>query len=178
LAAQKPTGRKKRRVREHVIADLSVNFLELQILRCGFSAERIDHDYGIDLMMFTYTADGEIENGHIEFQLKATDHLPLSADRQTIRFPVEFTDLRYWELEPMPVVLVVYDAVKCQAYWLHIQAYVDERNIKAGDEDDDRGTITMRIPVTNRVGIRAVRKFRELKEAALASVRGETGHGH
>jgi hypothetical protein len=41
---------RKRRTREHVIADLSVNHVERQALLCGFSVERIRVDYGIDLI--------------------------------------------------------------------------------------------------------------------------------
>lgn len=54
---------KKKRVRQHIIADLSANHVERYILRCGFSVERVQHDYGIDLVLFTYNSDGEIEPG-------------------------------------------------------------------------------------------------------------------
>ena len=66
---------RKRRTRQHVIAELSVNYIERQALLSGFSVERIEHDNGVDLMLFAYNADGEIENGHILVQLKATDDL-------------------------------------------------------------------------------------------------------
>ena len=52
---------RKRRTREHVIADLSVNFLERQVLLCGFTTERMAHDYGVDLEIFTFNRVGEIE---------------------------------------------------------------------------------------------------------------------
>lgn len=41
-----------RRTREHIIADLSMNHVERLIFRCGYSAERIEHDYGTDLVIF------------------------------------------------------------------------------------------------------------------------------
>ena len=66
---------KKRRTREHVIADLGVNYVQRLILSKGHSSEVIMHDYGIDLLMFTYNDDGEIENGHVEIQIKSTDHV-------------------------------------------------------------------------------------------------------
>ena len=69
----------KRRTREHVIADLSVNHVEHQVLLCGWTAERRIHDYGLDLTVWTYDADGFIEAGEIYVQLKATDHLKLVA---------------------------------------------------------------------------------------------------
>ncbi len=66
---------RKRRTREHMIADLSANHVERYALRCGFTVERIVHDYGIDLTLSTYSASGEIENGLVYIQLKATDRL-------------------------------------------------------------------------------------------------------
>jgi hypothetical protein len=49
-----PKRGRKRRTREHVLADLSVHHVEGPILRCGFAAERVRHDYGVDLYMTTY----------------------------------------------------------------------------------------------------------------------------
>src|SRR5436309_2496106 len=46
---------RKRRTREHIIADLSVNHVERQALLCGHVVERRVFDYGIDLEMFTFT---------------------------------------------------------------------------------------------------------------------------
>src|SRR5438874_133319 len=111
VRAPRPSGSRKRRTREHVIADLSVNFLERFILRCGYTADPITKsDYGLDLMLFAYSPEGEIENGQVLFQLKATDRLPLLADGRTISFPVEVAHLWHWEAEPYPIILVVYDA--------------------------------------------------------------------
>ena len=53
------TARKKR-TREHVIADLSAHHVAGHILRCGFTAEHIIHDYGIDVFMTTYNDRDEI----------------------------------------------------------------------------------------------------------------------
>ena len=75
---------RKRRTREHVIADLSVNYLERLVLRCGWTVERSRHDYGIDLYMHTYNANGEVENGWIRFQVKATDRLKKNSVKRVI----------------------------------------------------------------------------------------------
>jgi hypothetical protein len=177
LGSRKRRGQKKCRTRGHVIADLSVNFVERSILQCGYSAERIAHDYGIDLLLFTYAENGEIENGHVYLQLKATDGLPLLADGRTIPFPVAIADLNYWRNEPMPVILVQYDAKSNRAYWLYVQNYVNETAIESEDIDAEQETVTVRIPTANRVGPRAVRKFREFKESILAQVKGGARHG-
>lgn len=81
---------RKRRTREHVIADLSINHVERLILRCGWTNERSSHDYGLDLYMDTYNINGEVENGRITFQLKATDALKRSADGKIISVRLEW----------------------------------------------------------------------------------------
>ena len=86
---------RKRRTREHVIADLSVHHVEGFVLRCGWTTERSSHDYGIDLYMETYNADGEVENGRVTFQLKATDSLKRSADGTVIRLRLQWRDLLF-----------------------------------------------------------------------------------
>lgn len=114
---------RKRRTRGHIIADLSANHVERQALLCGYSVERVIHDYGIDLLLYTYTEEGEVENEIIKIQMKATDSLPVLKDGRTIAFPVLRADLHYWLGEILPVIFVVYDAQADIAYWLYVQAY-------------------------------------------------------
>ncbi len=71
--ADKKPEKKKRRTREHIIADLSISHTERQALLAGFAVQRIVRDYGIDLFIATYDRFGEVENGEIRIQLKATD---------------------------------------------------------------------------------------------------------
>jgi hypothetical protein len=66
---------RKRRTREHIIADLSVNHVERQVLLCGFTCQRIAQDYGIDLEVTTFTRSGYVEEGKILLQLKAAARL-------------------------------------------------------------------------------------------------------
>ena len=61
---------RKRRTREHVIADLSVNHVERFIIDEGHTAQRVDPDYGYDLSLVTYDADGYVEPGLIYLQLE------------------------------------------------------------------------------------------------------------
>jgi predicted RNA binding protein YcfA (HicA-like mRNA interferase family) len=60
----------KLRTRAHVLADLSVNYVERQVLLCGFSVDRVQHDYGYDLIMSTFNATGEFEPGGVYIQVK------------------------------------------------------------------------------------------------------------
>lgn len=126
MPTERPGNTRKKRTREHVIADLGVHHVEGAILRCGFTAERIAHDYGLDLYMTTYGADGKAESGWVLFQVKATDHLTREADGATVICRVERADLNRWMGETYPVILVVYDAQADVEYWLYVQAHATQ----------------------------------------------------
>ncbi|MXN92971.1 DUF4365 domain-containing protein [Flavobacterium sp. Sd200] len=132
---------RKTRTREHIIADLSSNYVEKIALRLGFSYEVIAKDYGIDSIIYTYDIYGGIENGSIYVQLKATDNLNVNATGEFISFTVEAADLDYWSNEYDPVILIIYDAKNDDAYWYHIQENFEAKEYFKGQ--------TVRIPVEN-----------------------------
>ena len=68
-------GPRKRRTRQHVIADLSVHYLEGFILEAGHTAHRLGSDYGYDLLVSTFDEQGYAESGSIYFQFKAMERL-------------------------------------------------------------------------------------------------------
>ena len=148
---------RKRRTREHIIADLSVNYFERQALLCGYSVERVRNDYGYDLFLFTYNDEGEIENGDIRIQLKATDHLPSVKTDGTFPFRISRSDLVLWLNELMRVILVVYNAEADVAYWLYIQQYFNQI---AGFSLFTVGqTVTLYFPLTNILREEAIKSF-------------------
>ena len=156
---------RKRRVRSHVIADLSANFVEKQALLCGYSVERMIHDYGVDLQLYTYTEEGEVENDTVKIQLKATDSLPLLADGVTIPFPIQRSDLEFWLAEWSPVILIVYDALADTAYWIYLQAHFQQRadfNLTLVGE-----TVTVHLSAGNVVDLNAIRQFARFKAQVL-----------
>jgi hypothetical protein len=106
--------RRKQRTREHIIADLSVNHVERLILRCGWVPRRVYPDYGTDLWMETFDHNGEIENGVVLFQLKATDKTNVLRKMEAIPVRMEWRDLLYWLNERMPGILVIYSHEKKQ----------------------------------------------------------------
>ena len=114
---------RKLRMRQHVLADLSINHVERQVLLCGGAVQRVYSDYGYDLIVSSFNDRGELEAGIVYFQVKATDDLPLLADGKTISWVVSRRDLLLWLDETCPVILVVYDGKSDRAYWLHVQAY-------------------------------------------------------
>lgn len=152
---------RKRRTRSHIIADLSANHVERYALLCGHTVERPVHDYGVDLLLYTYSAEGEFQNELIKIQLKATDNLPLLKDGQTIAFPVLRSDLDYWLEEWLPVILIVYDAVADTAYWLYIQAYIQRQ--QSFDLSLIGETVTLYIDRANVVNEDAIRRFAQFK---------------
>jgi Domain of unknown function (DUF4365) len=152
-----------------VIADLSVNHVERHVLLCGFTVERRFHDYGLDLMIYTYNANGEVEPGEIYLQFKATDHLRFIASGALITQRLERRDVAAWLRQLMPVILVVYDARADVAYWLHVQDHFANRsrfNPRAGSQ-----SLTVRIPQTNVVNGAAVRQFAAVRDRVLIQAR-------
>lgn len=158
-----PRPVRKRRTREHVIADLSINHIEARVLRCGYSVERIEHDYGTDLAIFTYDARGENESGHILTQVKATDSLRVLADGRTNSLPVSRADLAHWLSEPMPYMLIVHDAPADVACWLYIQEAFERR--PGFSLEHAPATITVHIPLANILTEDAVRGFAPFRDA-------------
>ncbi len=167
---------RKRRTRSHVIADLSVNHVERHALACGYSVERIEHDYGIDLLLYTYNEDGELENGQVFMQLKATDNPTVLADGETIAFALERADLELWLQEPMPVILVVYDAPRDRAHWLYVQAYFEDLRRAGFDLREAGSTVTVHLPSATVVDQTAIRTFARYKDNVLRQAREVIRH--
>jgi Domain of unknown function (DUF4365) len=120
---------KKRRVRKHVIADLSVNHVEYHLLKAGYTMGVTKADYGYDGIVFTFDGNGEIENGNIFIQLKATDSISRHQRQNGLTFSVSKKDINLWYDEPFPVYFVLFDAKAERAYWVYFQKYLIEKDI-------------------------------------------------
>jgi len=72
---RKPFQPRKRRTRQHVIADLGVHHVEGFILEEGHTSQRLGSDYGYDLIMSPFDARGYAEPGVVFFQVKAAETL-------------------------------------------------------------------------------------------------------
>lgn len=153
---------RKRRTREHVIADLSVNYVERFILRCGWTVERSRYDYGIDLYMQTYNADGAVESGWVRFQVKATDSLRRSKVSTVILLRLEWRDLLSWLNEGEPILLILYDAREDKAYWLYVQEYF--RQVQWAARAATATTVTVHIPADNVLDEAAIRLFARYRD--------------
>jgi hypothetical protein len=89
---------RKVRTDEHVMADLSYNFLERKVLQRGHWLDAPRNDYGIDATMFHHNSRGEIENGEVRFQLKSTHKAAWTGDGKSLLQRASTKDIRYWSL--------------------------------------------------------------------------------
>ena len=117
--------------------------------------------------MYTYNENGEPEQGVIYIQLKATDNLTVLKDGVTISFQTDKRDLELWIDEPMPVFLIVYDAINIVAYWLHIQAY-----FKGIDFESVKDNPVVHFSTHNIVNETSVEIFRDCKRVVLETYWG------
>lgn len=143
-----------------------MNFLERQILRRGHQLKRVpEPEYGTDALMRHFSPETrEVENGWVEFQVKATDRPNFVNRGEFISCPIEAAHIHFWIWEiAHPVILVLYEALKHRAYWVDIQSYADEHGI------EDQRSLSIRIPTKNRLTVRAIDHFRKLSLARLSS---------
>jgi Domain of unknown function (DUF4365) len=165
---------RKRRTREHVIADMSFHHLGYLVVQSGFTFEANKADYGYDGAIFTFDNDGRIENSYMFVQLKATDKIRLSSDRKRVLFRVSKKDISLWQDEIVPVYLVVFDAKRERAYWAYFQRYIERKGIKASKLRTE--TVTIELDTAKVVNRRTVASWRRDKAEVLAKI-GKVNHG-
>jgi|SRR5882724_7831046 len=165
---------RKKRIRKHIIADLSVNHVERFALLNGFTVERVIDDYGYDLIVFTFNVDGEFENGNIYIQLKATDKPKELKKKTEVSFQTNKKDLETWYNELFPVILILYDAENDIGYWIYIQQYL--RNLINFDLEKLTDNFNIRMPKTNTIDISAFQRFRTYKANTLKTTNDVNTH--
>lgn len=152
-----------KRTEEHVIADLSLNFLEHLVLRRGHVLDRIGAggDYGTDALMRPFSREaGRREGVFIGFQLKATNSVRFVENNTCAVCRVKAAHLQEWSfVEDYPFFLVLYDATKRRAFWLDIHAFVEAHGIVQEDADPETETLSLRIPVANKLTVRTIDMF-------------------
>jgi hypothetical protein len=162
-------GPRKQRTRQHVIADQSVNLVERFIIDEGHTAQRLEKDYGYDLLLFTFDEQGYAEPGLVSLQLKAAE--TLTAVGRHYVFDLDIRDYNLWVRERSPVILVLFDASLRRAFWLPIQRYFQEnvvRRPKKGAKE-----VRVRVPKRQVLNRRAIAKIRHLKQESLGPAVGE-----
>jgi hypothetical protein len=149
---------RKRRTRQHVIADLSVHHVEGFILEEGHTAQRFGSDYGYDLVMHTFDEDGFAEPGSVHFQIKASESI--QAIQAAFVFDLDIRDFNLWIDENIPVILILFDVSRREAYWLAVQAYFDEDATRCPKKGAK--TVRVRVPQDQVVTRQTVNAFRDL----------------
>jgi hypothetical protein len=168
MARRRIPAERKLRTREHVLADLSANHVEKQALLCSFAAQRVQPDYGIDLMVQTFNRHGEVETGWMLFQLKATDRIKVVADGNALSCRIERAHLLQWLRESRPVVLVLYDARADLAYWLLVKRYSEEQTSFDLAHCSARPMVSIpRSNVLDRKAMKTLARWKNENEAAL-----------
>jgi hypothetical protein len=163
---------RKRRTRAHIIADLSVNWVERIALLCGFAVQATRPDYGIDLNLYTFDEDGEPDPGYVLMQLKATDNLVTLADGETIPVRIDRADLARWLDEPMPVILILYAAREESAYWLYVQAHFARLRREGFALSSAGATLTVHLSRAQILDQTAMRRFAQYKARMIDQVEG------
>jgi hypothetical protein len=170
-----PANVRKTRTREHVIADMSVHHVGYLVVRCGYTFNVPDGDYGYDGFIITFDSDGRVENGNIFIQLKATDSLRKSRNGKSVKLRLYKRDISLWQNEPFPVYVVLYDAQTRKAYWLYLQRYLKKEGIKASTMSGK--SVTIYLPQRNKVTLGAIRRWRKHKARVLKQQAGTLDHG-
>ena len=146
--------------------------VERFIIEEGHTVERMTADYGYDLTTYTYDEEGYVEEGAVYLQLKAA--VTLTGSGHDFVFDIDRRDYALWTSEPMPVILVLFEASLRRACWVYLQRYF------AVDASRRPGstarTIRVRVPKRQAVSRAAVRKWRSYKQRVLQQVEGRIDH--
>lgn len=155
-----------RRPFEHVLGDIGVSHFTRAALKAGFLVDRISQDYGIDLNVYTFDSNQNLETGMICIQSKAQGHVRYEPNADSPKYAVfsnlKTSNINAWLTAGAPVFLVVYDHERNTAYWEQVDRYFSETNLN--------GTTNMiRIPVDQVVNAVGMRRMQELKNEWYAA---------
>ena len=151
---------RKQRTRQHFIEAFGMNHIEYRVLSAGCTMQRHLYDYGYDAFINTYDENGEFENKVIQIQLKSTDNLNYSKNKNAVIFDLEKRDLELWLFSDDPVIFIVYDALKENAYWVDLLDYfkINRDSLKKVNK-----FVRIYIPFENVFTAKTVQYFRQLK---------------
>ncbi len=160
--------KRKQRTRQHVIASMSFHHVAYTVVKCGYTLETPQSDYGYDALLFTYSDSGEVENGNIFLQLKATDRIGKYRKQKSFSYTVYKKDVDMWQDEPFPVYLVLFDTSAETAYWLYFQKYLQMQGVRASAIKGNSFSVEM--DAGQIVDEQSVRSWRADKAEALAQI--------
>jgi hypothetical protein len=163
------TSRGPLRSMAHIIEDISYNYVEKFIVELGYIAQAEDSDYGYDLFIRFFDYDnqgyGEALNGFVWVQLKATTAPNYARHNNTLSFNIEITHVNLWRKNSEPVLLVVYDVEKSQAYWVDMKSIINDLDTLNAIKPHQK-TITIHLPVNQKVNREAIRMWRRMRDTS------------
>lgn len=156
----------KIRTRAHIIGDLGYNWTERQVLLAGYVMNHVSQDYGHDGIVSTFDENGILEFHHIFIQVKSTEKIKFSKKHNGYEVILSKRDLIHWVNSQEVVLAVLCDVEKNVAYYVHIQEYFKEYDIK-----NILKFITVFIPEENVFNPKTVEKFRIIKNSNYENYR-------
>lgn len=162
------------RTKEHINASKSHNCIEKFFIDKGHVVERPGEDYGYDVVVTTFDAQGYAESGDIRIQLKSSEEFDRLPTKLYISYQIKIQRYNLWVSETMPVFLILYEANHHRAYWIYVQDYFSDtaKQPKAGAK-----TLTIRVPVANLFTDATVDYARSRKTAINDALKGMVHHG-
>ena len=106
-------------------------------------------------------------------QLKSTDNIGKYRRSEGYSYPFEIEYLEIWINEPMPVILILFDAINERAYWTYLQAYVRKTRFPT---NTGKKSFTVRFGEDNVVSTEAVCKWKKYKDRILSQSKGNITH--
>jgi len=87
----------------------------------------------------------------------------------TVAVRLDWRDVQAWRAELMPVILILYDAVQDEAYWLHVQPYFAQRRRRSTGKP--AVTTTVHLPRDQVLNDSAIRQLAEFRNEIVARIR-------
>lgn len=110
--------------------------------------------------MMTFDEQGYAEPDQVRFQVKAAESLQQTGEDYI--FDIDVRDYNLWMSESMPVILVLFDASRRRAFWIHVQNYFEvhpELSPKQGTK-----TVRIHVPDHQKITRSTIAKIRKLKQ--------------
>ena len=136
-----------------------------------------DSDFGLDQMIQVVDTNGKVSGGVFFVQIKGSESLDFSQDRESISIQLKINTLNYYCRIADPVMLVAVDRSSaeypkdCRAYWTWISEQIRTALDGASDFNEfDQESLTIKIPASNVLTpdfdiLPALTEFRRRKDA-------------
>lgn len=161
-------SRVKVRPRSHIIAATSYHWLALLIVKLGHAIDALESDYGTDGLITTFNPSTRgLEPDLIRVQLKATDEVKYKGSK--VKFLADLRDLRDWQDGAIVTILVVFDAINEQAWWLNIQDMLHTTGFNP--QTSTQKEKTLYLSTSNVVDEIAIHNWRIVKNDRVKQVR-------